>query len=432
MVQQFSGSPRRSLKILAGLAALFPLTVAAGLMAPPAGADVAPPAPPPGATASMSNSGSNPNGSVEAQVGSLSVQANGAGAVTVATYGSDPAQAVPAGATGYYGDVAIGSGSSFSSVLIAQCNYGAGSSLQWYDSATSRWSEFSLQQKQIGCLFAAVTADSTPSLSQLNGTPIAVSVLTAPGSQQGYWMVARDGGIFSYGRSFYGSTGSLTLNQPIVGLAPTHDDGGYWLAAADGGIFSYGDAGYQGSLPQEGVSTNKVVAIVSDPATNGYDLIGSDGSVWVFNTPQFGDLPFFGFHVNNIVGAALTPDDKGLYLVGADGKVYSLLGDGVVQGDASGVQLNAPIVGMAVDPATGGYWLVGRDGGVFSYGAPFYGSTGGLRLNQPVTAMESTGDGGGYWFTATDGGVFAYGDASFEGSTGSLVLNQPVVGMSGS
>ena len=175
-----------------------------------------------------------------------------------------------------------------------------------------------------------------------------------------------------------------------------------------------------------------MVAIVSDPVTNGYDLIGSDGSVWDFNTPQFGDLPFFGFHVNNIVGAALTPDGKGLYLVGADGKVYNLLGDGVLQGDASGVPLNAPIVGMAVDPATGGYWLVGKDGGVFSYGAPFFGSTGSLRLNKPVTAMESTGDGGGYWFTATDGGVFSYGDAQFEGSTGSIVLNQPVVGMSGS
>ena len=174
------------------------------------------------------------------------------------------------------------------------------------------------------------------------------------------------------------------------------------------------------------------MAIVGDPVTNGYDLIGSDGSVWDFNTPQFGDLPFFGFHVNNIVGAALTPDAKGLYLVGADGRVYGLLGDSKFQGDASGLPLNAPIVGMAVDPATGGYWLVGKDGGVFSYNAPFHGSTGSLTLNQPVIGMASTGDGDGYWFTAGDGGVFAYGDASFWGSTGSIVLNQPVVGMSGS
>jgi len=41
----------------------------------------------------------------------------------------------------------------------------------------------------------------------------------------GYYLVAADGGIFSYGDAvFYGSTGGLTLNQPIVGMAvsPSH------------------------------------------------------------------------------------------------------------------------------------------------------------------------------------------------------------------
>ena len=52
-----------------------------------------------------------------------------------------------------------------------------------------------------------------------------------------------DGGTFSYGDAqFYGSTGSLRLNQPIVAMASTPDGSGYWLVAADGGIFSYGDA----------------------------------------------------------------------------------------------------------------------------------------------------------------------------------------------
>jgi len=35
-----------------------------------------------------------------------------------------------------------------------------------------------------------------------------------------YWLVASDGGVFSYGdASFFGSTGSLKLNQPIVGAS---------------------------------------------------------------------------------------------------------------------------------------------------------------------------------------------------------------------
>ena len=36
----------------------------------------------------------------------------------------------------------------------------------------------------------------------------------------GYWLVAADGGIFTFGdATFYGSTGAIHLNQPIVGMA---------------------------------------------------------------------------------------------------------------------------------------------------------------------------------------------------------------------
>jgi hypothetical protein len=38
----------------------------------------------------------------------------------------------------------------------------------------------------------------------------------------GYWLVANDGGVFTFGdANFYGSTGSLALEKPIVsGTAP--------------------------------------------------------------------------------------------------------------------------------------------------------------------------------------------------------------------
>jgi hypothetical protein len=38
---------------------------------------------------------------------------------------------------------------------------------------------------------------------------------------KGYWLVASDGGIFSFGAPFYGSTGAMTLNKPMVGMAAT-------------------------------------------------------------------------------------------------------------------------------------------------------------------------------------------------------------------
>jgi hypothetical protein len=76
-------------------------------------------------------------------------------------------------------------------------------------------------------------------------------------------MVASDGGIFAYGDAvFSGSTGSIRLNQPIVGMAPKRSTGGYWMVASDGGIFNYGDAGFFGSMG--GSRLNKpIVAMAS-------------------------------------------------------------------------------------------------------------------------------------------------------------------------
>jgi hypothetical protein len=42
----------------------------------------------------------------------------------------------------------------------------------------------------------------------------------------GYWLVASDGGIFSFGdAAFMGSTGSVPLKRPIVGMSPTAASG---------------------------------------------------------------------------------------------------------------------------------------------------------------------------------------------------------------
>ena len=55
----------------------------------------------------------------------------------------------------------------------------------------------------------------------------------------GYWLVADDGGIFSFGNAkFYGSTGGQHLNKPVLGMERTHVGKGYWLFACDGGIFT--------------------------------------------------------------------------------------------------------------------------------------------------------------------------------------------------
>ena len=47
---------------------------------------------------------------------------------------------------------------------------------------------------------------------------------------------------------FRGSTGGIHLVQPIVGMARVPSgDTGYWLVANDGGVFSFGSAQFEGS-----------------------------------------------------------------------------------------------------------------------------------------------------------------------------------------
>jgi hypothetical protein len=72
--------------------------------------------------------------------------------------------------------------------------------------------------------------------------------MAATPTGDGYWLVASDGGIFSFGdATFHGSTGALTLAQPITRIQPTASGDGYWLTAADGGVFAFGNAPFLGS-----------------------------------------------------------------------------------------------------------------------------------------------------------------------------------------
>src|SRR3984885_3293416 len=152
----------------------------------------------------------------------------------------------------------------------------------------------------------------------------------------GYGRGASAGGVSSFGDArFYGSTGSMVLNKPVVGMAATPDGGGYWLGASDGGVFSYGDANF----------------------------FGSTGNL-ALNKP--------------IVGMASTPSGQGYWLVASDGGVFSY-GDAIFHGSTGAIALNKTLVGMSASPSGLGYWLVASDGGVFSFGdALFHGSAGAL------------------------------------------------------
>ncbi|GAC1532090.1 MAG: hypothetical protein NVS3B12_09220 [Acidimicrobiales bacterium] len=275
------------------------------------------------------------------------------------------------------------------------------------------------------CAFVFMTASSHPAAAAQAG-PGAPTAAGGPG----YWMVASDGGIFSYGRAgFFGSTGAIRLTRPVVGMLSTPTGRGYWLAAADGGVFAFGDAPFLGSAAGRGADAAPIVAIIGTPTGGGYWLVAADATVFTLGDATYwGRPPASAVHAP-IVGAAASPSGAGYYLVAADGSVYPE-GDARVLGDASMRHLARPIVGMAATASGLGYWLVADDGGIFTYGdAPFLGSTGAIHLNRPIVGVAPTVGGSGYWMFASDGAVFAYGDAPFLGSTGGVALNRPIVGV---
>ena len=106
---------------------------------------------------------------------------------------------------------------------------------------------------------------------------------------QGYWLVAADGGVFSFAASqFFGSTGAQRLNQPIACMTSTPTGSGYWLVARDGGIFAFGDAGFFGS-GATAAGTEPFVGMAATPSGNGYWLVRANGAV-----VGFGDAAALG------------------------------------------------------------------------------------------------------------------------------------------
>ena len=68
----------------------------------------------------------------------------------------------------------------------------------------------------------------------------------------GYWLVARDGGMFSFGDAkFYGSIPGLgwCAGPTTVSIARTKTSRGYWILLNGGQITAFGDAKDYGSPP---------------------------------------------------------------------------------------------------------------------------------------------------------------------------------------
>ena len=253
-----------------------------------------------------------------------------------------------------------------------------------------------------------------------------------PVPSPGYWQVAADGGVFTFGSAgFYGSTGSMRLNKPVVGMAVTPDRHGYWLVASDGGVFAFGDAGFYGSTGSM-VLNKPIVGMIPTLDGRGYWLIASDGGVFAF-----GDAHVLRIRrrrqprVPRHGGRAVLPRrrllDGGLERSGLQLRQRALRGPTAVRpgwlprhGHGGDAQLERVLAGQRERQRRhlrqrGELRIRGRDGA----------------QRARSSACPRPIDGNGYWLQGADGGIFTFGDAPFLGSMGGLHLNAPMVGIAG-
>jgi hypothetical protein len=379
------------------------------------------PPPAPGTTASVGGYSATPSGTAGAQTTGITATATGYGSLTVGTYGANPTSTKLSASTGAFFDVRIAGLSTFTSLTLTVCHLNGANAIDWWDGLV--WVPFSIQSfnPATGCVTATVTTASSPTLTQLTGTPVgAIDVLS---SSSGYDLVGSDGGVFVFAPplapgGFFGSLPGLGIVvSNIVGLVSTTDQRGYFLIGSDGGIFAFGDAPYLGSLPGLGIRVTNAVGIVPTRDDRGYFVVGRDGGVFTFGSAPFlGSLPGLGIHRSDVVGIAATPSGNGYWLVAADGTVYAF-GGATQLGSPTGV--GSPVAAIAGTMDGGGYWVVTQSGAVYAFGdAGYFGSRPGVGVTptRVVVGIVATSDQAGYWLIGSDGGIFAFGDAGFIGS----------------
>ncbi len=298
------------------------------------------------------------------------------------------------------------------------------------------------------------TGPGSPTMSPVNLVDAGGNLLASTGAisnnsftvtratiPRGYWLVGSDGGIFTFGSAlFYGSTGSLRLQRPVVGIVPTADRGGYWLDASDGGVFAYGDTQFYGSIPGLGLhpadsgqpnSLNApIVGMVPSIDDGGYFMVASDGGVFAFGDAHFaGSCPGIGGCSGSAVAVMPDASGNGYWLVTSTGSIYTF-------GDAPyfGAPGRGTVTSAVATPDGEGYWILLSDGEVFGYGAAVdFGapSSSSFNLLDAATAIFSTSDGSGYWVSSALGQVFNYGDAPDDGGMTGTHLNGAIIAATG-
>jgi len=116
---------------------------------------------------------------------------------------------------------------------------------------------------EIGIPISAATSPNLISSQFAEDTFTGLTISPPPGKTltagHDYGNGVPSGGTVNMGFGIHGSTGSSQLAEPVVGLLPAPDGTGYWLAARDGGVFAF-DEPFDGSLGGQGLAGITAIA----------------------------------------------------------------------------------------------------------------------------------------------------------------------------
>jgi ribosomal protein L24E len=248
-----------------------------------------------------------------------------------------------------------------------------------------------------------------------------VGMAVVPG---GYYLVAADGGVFDFGaaKSFgstyslglTGLTGSHPLNAPIVGIVPTPSGNGYWLVAKDGGIFDFGAAPFLGSIYTYGITglsgkhplNAPIVGAIASPSGQGYYMVAADGGVFNFGDAKAAgsayDLGYTGLSGKNPLPAPVSSlmantSGPGYYAICANGKILAIGGAAplpAIKNSGSSVVAVIPAQATALAPKTQttSTGLTISDTHVYLYPTEMYqlhayGGNGGYTFSESATSV---------------------------------------------
>jgi hypothetical protein len=271
--------------------------------------------------------------------------------------------------------------------------------------------------------------------------PGAVPASGATPKARGYWLVADDGGVFTYGtQAFYGSLaakphcagfpGRGALVNACSGAAARAQGDGYLITARNGVVHGFGNAVQHRRRGAEFDYLGAQVAMT--PRGDGYWAVSAYGVVAMFGKAYFFGQPatFMGNdgvgNPHHVIGMVSTPRAKGYWIASSDGAVFAF-GDAKFHGSAQPLHLGDTFVAFGVAPNGSGYWLVDESGHVYPFGsAASYGQPLTSKPTASMVGMAVTPSGKGYWIADANGGVYAYGDAKFFGSA-TTFAHAPIV-----